>query len=719
MADRNSSQFEPTVKFEPEQQRTVPYRRLEQQQTIQFDRSKLNPPPPRKRRNIRLLLGGLLLALGLIGLGFYMFLSGNDVVTEPVQPTNVPIVDNSVNSESTVDEDETLPSALSGILVEPNGILPSINVATADEFGIPAPNGTTFVSDIYTIERDGARDGVVQFEIPPGGGDIRTIDLVELTEDGWMVRPSVVRNGTVETEGELAPAFALVQSPQGFVSFAAERSPDTVLPNTLGELFGERSIGKFVVQDDGLLDDPVPSVPVDGLYYLHVVNGIDEVDENVTLSLIINPDVREAHIETLVDLADGKQYDGVHIDYQQIPDDMRDGFTQFLSELRDALDDEGLALIVSLGHPTLSAGLWDTAGQNWAEIGRVATIVFAEMPLDPTVYADSDEAEQFVQWATRQIDRRKLMLSYTVNGIDSSDGIFASVPNSALIQEFGALNGRIDDNDVIVRLNGSAKELAWDGFAVTYKFDWRDAGKTHTAWLANEAVLAYRMRLAEAYGVRGVTLYDLGDEQNTLSYRSALESVSGDVELPESSASAIIWSVAKLDGSLVASGTSEGDDPTQFTWLTEGRGGLYGITADFFIGDQAYLLGEYVVDLGEGNGTEFEALPNDTSENDTSEDDTSEDESDTSEEEVEPTETAVVNGTTVGRLNFRGAPSTGGSQITLLLPDTPLEVFGRSNDDLWYNVRVDLGDDDVREGWVWAEFVNVNRTQTALLPVTE
>ena len=134
----------------------------------------------------------------------------------------------------------------------------------------------------------------------------------------------------------------------------------------------------------------------------------------------------------------------------------------------------------------------------------------------------------------------------------------------------------------------------------------------------------------------------------------------------------------------MASGTSEGDDPTRFVWATEGRGGLYGITADFFVGDQAYLLGEYVVDLGEGDGTEFEALPNDT--DTTSEDDTSE-----SEEDIESTEIAAVNGTTVGRLNFRGAPSTSGQQITLLLPDTSVEVFGRSNDDLWYNVRVDLG----------------------------
>ena len=100
--------------------------------------------------------------------------------------------------------------------------------------------------------------------------------------------------------------------------------------------------------------------------------------------------------------------------------------------MREAIDRHGgyvfatrghgyaVALIVTLEAPTLNAGLWDTGGQDWAVIGRFATVVFAEMPLDPTIYPDNEQAEQLVQWAVSQIDRRKLMLLYTADGIDSA-----------------------------------------------------------------------------------------------------------------------------------------------------------------------------------------------------------------------------------------------------------------------------------------------------------
>ena len=94
----------------------------------------------------------------------------------------------------------------------------------------------------------------------------------------------------------------------------------------------------------------------------------------------------------------------------------RQAFTALATKLADALHTEGLQLALTLGTPSLIDNGWDTGGQNWAALGRVADVVYLHMPLDPTTYGDGGPAEQLVGWATGQIDRRKLNLlpvSYT------------------------------------------------------------------------------------------------------------------------------------------------------------------------------------------------------------------------------------------------------------------------------------------------------------------
>ena len=63
-------------------------------------------------------------------------------------------------------------------------------------------------------------------------------------------------------------------------------------------------------------------------------------------------------------------------------------------------------------------------------------------------------------------------------------------------------------------------------------------------------------------------------------------------------------------------------------------------------------------------------------------------------------------------LRLRAAPSTTSAMLTLLQPDTPLTILGRSEDQKWLHVQTEA--DQI--GWVFAQYVDVNIDLAAAFP---
>lgn len=92
--------------------------------------------------------------------------------------------------------------------------------------------------------------------------------------------------------------------------------------------------------------------------------------------MIAEPDVREFHIEQIVDLVERMNYDGIDIDYESFPLFTRDDFSTFIEALSAQLHDNGRLLTIAVHAKTSDAGEWESAeAQDWTRIAPAVDVL--------------------------------------------------------------------------------------------------------------------------------------------------------------------------------------------------------------------------------------------------------------------------------------------------------------------------------------------------------
>jgi hypothetical protein len=463
------------------------------------------------------------------------------------------------------------------------------------------------VGEAYVLDYSGdAPTGQIALPLP-ADAEARTIDLFGWDGTAWSHVPGQIDAAAaqaVAADGPLPRALIFVQSaPPQQPAVAVELDPAAALPADVAPLLTETSVGPLVLGENGALTGDVAELPQGAdaaTRFLRLTNHGAVVDQAALTALLDNTAVQDAQVSSVVGQAVAEGYAGIHLDYQGVPAAQSAAFTALATKLADALHAEGLQLALTLGTPSLIDNGWDTGGQNWAALGRLADVVYLHMPLDPTAYGDGGAAEQLVSWATGQIDRRKLNLLLTTGAVNKVGEAFTELPAEQALANLGTMEfvsgaSQIDPGtEVEVALSGSATPLEWDGEALAYRYTFEQAGQPQTVWLVTEAALLDRLQLASDFNLRGATVRGLELGSGT-AYAAALNSFLGAGEAPQPGGAAIAWTVRDAADSIVASGT--GAD-LNFTWTTTENPGDYRVQAGLVLGDTTADLGELAVTVG-------------------------------------------------------------------------------------------------------------------------
>lgn len=565
------------------------------------------------------------------------------------------------------------------------------------------PEGAVPASDVYLLQyEEPTPAGVISMASPEG--DSRNLDLYGWDGSRWGFIPSSLVDGQiVSTRVPLPQAVTIVTvEPSDPLAVATDLQPELALPPAVLPYLTEISLGRLVLQDDGSLSGDVAEVTT-GAYkqIVQVTNVGAIVDQTAVTALLNSADQQSRHIGEI--LAAVTSYDGVNLDYQGIPANLRDAFSSFVDQLAAALHEQGKSLIVTLGTPAPTAdGGWDTSGQDWSALGRAADFVYVQMPYNPTAYGDGGPAQQLADFAVNQIDRRKLNFQVTTYAVETIGGTFRAVENDRALENFGALSltegaEEIETGTAIeVSLAGSASPLEWDGESLMYKYTYEQDGQTYTVWLHNEAALSNQLRRSRLYGVRGVTVAGLGTVEEGEGYAAALDGIVNGVEAPQLSGAAIAWTVEREDGSVVASSSG---DSLSFRWEDTTAPGDYTINAEFAQGDAVALLGSLTVTIREEEVAE-EPTPVPTEE--------PEEEVVVAEEVVAaPTRAPIDPGTADAAVgitaNLRQGPGVAYPVIEVVQVGTRVSLTGRSASAEWLQVAF-----DEKEGWIFASLMNLN-----------
>ncbi|MDX1412793.1 MAG: SH3 domain-containing protein [Candidatus Promineifilaceae bacterium] len=666
-----------------------------------------------------LIIGGIILIIVLLIAGLFLPpISLGQRLGFGAEPVEQASSDSETRNEE-VDASTTAVVLPDGLALSLSEGTAEIAVASQDVFlaassDAAPPAQLTMVSDVYTVSSESSPPyGQIALPIQAGAGDHRTLDLYGWDGIEWVFMPSQIDANSeqmISAEQELPQAMVMMQvgAPES-AAVGAEVTSGETLPAQVSPLLTEITINELVLQSDGaVLGEPL-STPDGGIeQWLRVTNVGPVTDQAALTALLADPAAQQAHIDLLVQKAEAG-FSGINLDYQAVPANLADEFTSFVESLADGLHEKGLKLLVTLGAPTLADNSWDSGGQDWMAIGETADVVYLQMPSDPSQYDIDDNATQIIEWATRQIDRRKLSALNNAAAVDRIGETFIALSNEEALTNFGELQflqgaEEVGLNETVeVALSGSANPLEWDGSSLTYKYSYEDDGQSHEVWLGSESALSHRLRQGGDYNLRGVSVQGLENMADGTGYAAAIDSYRGTAEAPQPTAAAIVWTVRNENDSVLA---SESGNELTFSWEVGDAEGNYTVSADFALGENIANLDSLQVAVSataEEEDTEVaeESEPEDTEAVDTANTGFTGDAD------------AVVN---VGA-NVRTGPGlTYGTLSDGADPGMELSLIGRNSDGSWLNVILPDG----REGWIFAALVTVSSSVTVSdLPVIE
>lgn len=655
-----------------------------------------------------LLIGGVVLVVILIIAGLFLppislgqRLSGGSEAETSAQnnPTAAP-----TEAETAVASNPSIAGEVDVIVSDTSAV---VNVSSLSESEAAAqlgafPANSTVRGNVYKVQHDAsALSGKVAINVPAGTA-VEMVDLYGWNGGNWAFIPSQIDVETrqiVSPEHNLYQAFALVEpGAPATVAVGADLLPQQALPDPALASLTELSVGTLTLAGTGDLQGEVTELPAGPFAALvHVTNVGTVVDEASLAALLSDSTAQTNQINALVNTAVSGSYAGINLDYQGVAEAQKDAFSSFVSSLADALHAQNLTLAVTLATPQDNGGQWVSGGQDWAAIGQVADIVYAQMPLDPAAYNDNGTSMQLLNWATRLVDRSKLTMLVNAGAVDRVGESFLALSNEQALANFGTLEFVSGGEEVApgtaveLALSGDASPLEWDGASLTYRYSYQANDQTHDVWLGNPAALSSRFGLVERYNLRGAAVRGLGSVADDTGYATALASLLGLSAAPETSGAAIVWTVLAEDGSVLA---SESGSNLTFSWPGEEATGTYTINAEF-------ALGEAVASLGSVNVAVVAPVVEEV-------------ESETA--VVTPTETTTTPTTSVNpgdadavvnaNANVRVGPGLSYGLIAGGLGQgTRVEVTGRNSDASWFQIVMPA---DGAEGWIFGTLLDLN-----------
>ena len=229
------------------------------------------------------------------------------------------------------------------------------------------------------------------------------------------------------------------------------------------------------------------------------------------VSQIINdPAKSQANINSLVNLAVSKGYDGIDLDYEDLPASDRNAFSLFVQNLATALHTQGKLLSVNVYAKTSEPGDWSgPQSQDYAALGQTADELrlmvyeyhWATSPPGPVspVYWVND----VLAFAVSKIPAQKIIHGLPAYGYDW-------VNNAGADKVW---------QDSMALANAYGANINWDSASATPWFSYTASGAQHTVWFENAAASDAKLALTNQYNVGGVNFWRLGREDpSTWSY---------------------------------------------------------------------------------------------------------------------------------------------------------------------------------------------------------
>lgn len=219
---------------------------------------------------------------------------------------------------------------------------------------------------------------------------------------------------------------------------------------------------------------------------------------------------RQAAVANIVAGVNQNNLDGAVLDFESLSPSDRDPLTVFVVQLANQLHANGKLLAVAVG-PQWSSDLSlndGAAAYNYGAIGTVAdyvqimtydqhTTAGAAGPIAALPWVDS-----VAQFAATQIPASKILLGIAAYGYEWPPA-----------DQWGVVYAR----DAVSMAQSHNATINWDDASQEPYFSFKDSnGTSRTVWFENSWSVAPKLQIAQKYGLAGVALWRLGQEDDRM-----------------------------------------------------------------------------------------------------------------------------------------------------------------------------------------------------------
>lgn len=241
-----------------------------------------------------------------------------------------------------------------------------------------------------------------------------------------------------------------------------------------------------------------------GAVSLALVNNIQGSNFNSSMAhrLLSNPSARSKAVNGILRILLEKGYQGVNIDFENVPSKDRIYVTAFFRELATALHAKNLLVTASL--PAKTRDDFTSAHNGAFDYQRLASYLDQVMIMtydehyaggSPGPVASYPWVEQVMRYTLRYFPANKIIMGIAAYGYDWGW--------SGKALNYKAIQNMIRSRKIIPK---------WDSKARVPYFTYSSWGVKHQVWYEDRYSTASKMQLVTKYGLRGVAVWRLGYE---------------------------------------------------------------------------------------------------------------------------------------------------------------------------------------------------------------
>ncbi|HXH20932.1 MAG TPA: hypothetical protein VNN10_02805 [Dehalococcoidia bacterium] len=383
------------------------------------------------------------------------------------------------------------------------------------------PEGYEALSRLRTLEasqEQGPVELTVSLEEPVSDG--RNIGLYTYRGGKWqrIASATLVNNGAAAKGqvSEVPSNVAVLRRTASSVNVSGWVLPgQQVDPAALEVLTAINPVDYYPLAD-GTVAGTASVLSAPGKAILPTVRATAPREIEAVNTILASPQLRDAHISALLQIALQPGYAGIDLDYPSVAPARKPDFTAFINVLADRLHASNRLLTITLPPPVKAGINWDTGAFDWKEIGRVADQVKLAPELDPSIYYR--RMEEIVAFLKPNVDLRKVSLVVGRASREKAPNGLRLISLREALSIASALEVRTaalapGSSVVIVGKNifqdDGATGIRWDEQAFAVSFSYPGVGGQRTVWFENSLSVAFKLDFARRSGLGGVHLDDV------------------------------------------------------------------------------------------------------------------------------------------------------------------------------------------------------------------